>query len=97
MGSIASDARSETSRDRALQSGFPIRRIYYDPWQLLGTAAALGRQGVDMTELPQTPSNVTEASHALYDVILGRRQLETRRVQKLSRVYRTGRFCRKIE
>jgi phage terminase large subunit-like protein len=56
-----------------LREGFPVRRIYFDPWQLLGTAAALRRKGLYMTELPQTPGNLTEASQALYDVVRHKR------------------------
>jgi phage terminase large subunit-like protein len=46
-----------------------VRKVLYDPWQLLATAQRLTRAGLQMEEFPQTPANLTTASQNLYELI----------------------------
>lgn len=56
----------------ALRTRFAVRRIWYDPYQLVSSAQRLTRAGLPMVEFPQTVPNLTEASQQLYDLIKGR-------------------------
>jgi phage terminase large subunit-like protein len=53
------------------KSRFKIRQVYYDPYQMLGSAQRLQRAGVPMMEFPQSVPNLTAASQNLYDLIKG--------------------------
>lgn len=54
------------------RTNYSIRSVLFDPYQMVSTAQQLHRAGLSMKEFPQTASNLTEASSALYDVIKGR-------------------------
>lgn len=47
--------------------GFQL--VAYDPKDMHQTAVRLAKQGIHMLEYPQTPANMVEASHALYEVL----------------------------
>src|SRR5262249_34861887 len=51
---------------------FRIRKILYDPWQMVSVGQRLTKAGLPMEEFPQTVPNLTEASQNLYDLIKGR-------------------------
>jgi phage terminase large subunit-like protein len=55
-----------------LNKRFWVRKVLYDPYQLLATAQRLSREGLSMEEFPQTPANLTAASQNLFDIIEGR-------------------------
>lgn len=48
---------------------FNVRQILYDPYQMASSAQRMIREGVTMTEFPQTVGNLTEASSNLYQKI----------------------------
>ena len=48
---------------------FYVRRVFYDPYQLVAVAQRLMKAHVPMVEFPQTVGNLTEASSNLYDLI----------------------------
>ena len=52
-----------------LKKKFNLQVVGYDPKDMHQTSLRLARQGVPMLEYIQSPSNMTEASHALYEVL----------------------------
>jgi phage terminase large subunit-like protein len=52
-----------------LRDRFLLRKCLYDPWQLQASAQRLAKQGVRLEEYPQSPSNLTQASQNLYELI----------------------------
>lgn len=57
-------------RDLAMR--FRVRSVRFDPWQMQAVAQRLRSSSLPMIEFPQTPSNLTEASQNLYELIKGR-------------------------
>lgn len=55
-----------------LRQRFDVREVRFDPFQMQSVAQRLRRSGLRMNEFPQTISNLTEASTALYELIKGR-------------------------
>jgi phage terminase large subunit-like protein len=55
-----------------LRQRFDVREVRFDPFQMQSVAQRLRRSGLRMNEFPQTTSNLTEASTALYELIKGR-------------------------
>jgi phage terminase large subunit-like protein len=53
----------------SLRSRFALQSVFYDPWQGVGLAQRLTRQGIRMTEFAQTPANLTMMASNLLDVI----------------------------
>ena len=51
---------------------FRVRKVSFDPYQLVATAQRLSREGLPMEEFPQTPANLTAASQNLFGIIKGR-------------------------
>jgi hypothetical protein len=51
---------------------YSIQAVLYDPYQMVASAQRLAGYGLPMTEYPQTPANLTEASQNLYELIKGR-------------------------
>jgi phage terminase large subunit-like protein len=58
-----------------LHKRFLVRKVLYDPWQLLATAQRLSRAGLQMEEFPQTTANLTAASQNLFELINGKNLL----------------------
>jgi phage terminase large subunit-like protein len=50
---------------------YQLRECAFDPYQMASTSQRLQRQGIRMTEFPQTPGNLTAASQNLYELIKG--------------------------
>jgi hypothetical protein len=57
---------------RELRKRFALREVRYDPYQMASVAQRLQRDGVRMTEYPQTVANLTASSTCLYELIKGR-------------------------
>jgi phage terminase large subunit-like protein len=55
-----------------LHKRFWVRKVLYDPYQLVAIAQRLSRDGLTMEEFAQTPANLTAASQNLFDIIKGR-------------------------
>jgi phage terminase large subunit-like protein len=55
-----------------LQKRFQVREVRYDPFQMQAVAQRMLRNGVPMVEFAQTPSNLTDSSTNLYELIKGR-------------------------
>ncbi len=55
-----------------LSREFRLREVRYDPYQMVRSAQALGKQGVQMTPYDQTSGNLTLAGQTLYDLVNGR-------------------------
>jgi phage terminase large subunit-like protein len=51
---------------------FLLRKVYYDPFQMVSVAQRLARAGVKMEEFPQTIPNLTAATSNLFDLIQSR-------------------------
>ena len=49
-----------------------MKKVFFDPWQLVSVGQRLTKGGLPMEEFPQTVPNLTEASQNLYDLIKGR-------------------------
>jgi hypothetical protein len=54
-----------------LYNRFSVRKVLYDPWQMLSTAQRLTRAGLPIEEFPQSAANLTTASQNLFDLIKG--------------------------
>jgi phage terminase large subunit-like protein len=54
-----------------LSRRFAVRKVLYDPWMMQASAERLKAQGLRLEEFPQTASNLTAASSALYELIVG--------------------------
>jgi phage terminase large subunit-like protein len=55
-----------------LNERFLIRKVLFDPWQMLAVSQRLTKQGIVIEEFPQSPGNLTIASQNLYELIEGR-------------------------
>jgi len=55
-----------------LHKRFHLRKVLFDPYQLVSVAQRLSRARVRMEEYPQTVPNLTEASQNLYELIEAR-------------------------
>src|SRR5262249_33674515 len=51
---------------------FLLRKVYFDPFQMVAVAQRLQRAGVKIEEFPQTVPNLTAATQNLYDLIQSR-------------------------
>ncbi len=56
---------------RELRTGFRLREVRYDPFQMVAVAQRLQKAGLPMVEFPQSLPHLTEASTALYDLLRG--------------------------
>ena len=54
---------------KQMHDRYDLRAVYYDPYQLEAVAQGLRRQGVRMTEYPQTSGNLTKMSFSLLDLL----------------------------
>jgi Terminase large subunit, ATPase domain len=55
-----------------LRKRFRLRKVLYDPYQMVASAQRLARQGVKMEEFPQSVPNLTAASQNLFELLQGR-------------------------
>jgi phage terminase large subunit-like protein len=55
---------------RDLHKRFYIKKILFDPYQMMSTAQRLARAGLPIEEFPQSSPNLTAASQNLYELIL---------------------------
>jgi phage terminase large subunit-like protein len=51
---------------------FQLRKVYFDPFQMVSVAQRLQRAGVKVEEFPQTVPNLTAATSNLFDLIQSR-------------------------
>jgi phage terminase large subunit-like protein len=51
---------------------FLLRKVYFDPFQMVSVAQRLAKQGVRIEEFPQTIPNLTAATSNLFDLIQSR-------------------------
>jgi phage terminase large subunit-like protein len=51
---------------------FMLKKIYFDPWQMVALSQRLSKQLVRIEEFPQTVPNLTNATQNLYDLIQSR-------------------------
>jgi phage terminase large subunit-like protein len=51
---------------------FKVKACLFDPYQMVGSAQRLTRDGVKMEEFPQTSANLTQAAENLYSLINSR-------------------------
>ena len=56
---------------RNLCDEFIVREVAFDPWSFRRSAELLSREGVVMTECPQSPERMSHASENLYRLIDG--------------------------
>jgi phage terminase large subunit-like protein len=54
-----------------LQKRFSVRKVLFDPYQMVATAQRLAKAGVKVEEFPQTAPNLTAASQQLFELIQG--------------------------
>jgi phage terminase large subunit-like protein len=54
-----------------LHKRFSVRKVLFDPYQMVATAQRLAKAGVKVEEFPQTVPNLTAASQQLFDLIQG--------------------------
>jgi hypothetical protein len=54
---------------------FAVRKVMFDPWQMIAVSQSLEKKGLHITEFPQTSPNLTLASQNLYDLVVGRNLL----------------------
>jgi phage terminase large subunit-like protein len=52
-----------------LQKRFGVRKVLFDPYQMVSTAQRLAKAGVKVEEFPQTVPNLTAASQQLFELI----------------------------
>jgi hypothetical protein len=52
-----------------LCSRFDVQEVKFDPWQMAAVSQRLMKRGAPMTEFAQTPSNLTDASSNLYELV----------------------------
>ena len=55
-----------------LRKRFRVRKVLFDPYQMVASAQRLARQGVKMEEFPQSVPNLTAASQNLFELLQGR-------------------------
>jgi hypothetical protein len=55
-----------------LRKRFWVRKVLFDPYQMVASAQRLARQGVKMEEFPQSVPNLTAASQNMYELLQGR-------------------------
>jgi Terminase large subunit, ATPase domain len=55
-----------------LRKRFRVRKVLYDPYQMVASAQRLAREGVKMEEFPQSVPNLTAASQNLFEMLQGR-------------------------
>ena len=55
-----------------LRKRFRVRKVLFDPYQMVASAQRLARQGVKMEEFPQSLPNLTAASQNLFELLQGR-------------------------
>jgi Terminase large subunit, ATPase domain len=55
-----------------LRKRFRLRKVLYDPYQMVASAQRLARQGVKMEEFAQSIPNLTAASQNLFEMLQGR-------------------------
>jgi len=48
---------------------FQLRKILFDPYQMMASAQRLAQAGLPIEEFPQSPTNLTAASQNLYELI----------------------------
>src|SRR5262249_35591443 len=51
---------------------FYLRKVYFDPFQMVSVSQRLSRSGVKVEEFPQTLPNLTQATSNLFDLISAR-------------------------
>jgi hypothetical protein len=56
----------------SLRQRFGLRGVWFDPYQMAGSAQRLSAQGIPMVEFPQSLTNLTAMGQVLYDLIRGR-------------------------
>jgi phage terminase large subunit-like protein len=54
-----------------LHRRFSVRKVLFDPWAMQASAERLKAQGLRLEEFPQTASNLTAASSALFELLMG--------------------------
>jgi hypothetical protein len=54
-----------------LHRRFSVRKVLFDPYQMVATAQRLAKAGVKVEEFPQTVPNLTAASQQLFELIQG--------------------------
>ena len=54
-----------------LQKRFSIRKVLFDPYQMVATAQRLAKAGVKVEEFPQNVPNLTAASQQLFELVQG--------------------------
>jgi hypothetical protein len=54
---------------RYLRQNFFVRRVYVDPFQMIGTIERLAKEGLPIERLNQTPGNQTRMTENLFDAI----------------------------
>ena len=54
-----------------LHKRFSVRKVLFDPYQMVATAQRLAKAGVKVEEFPQTTANLTGASQQLFELIQG--------------------------
>ena len=62
----------QRDRDGVGVKRFVLRAIWYDPFQMAGSAQRLAKAGMPIEEYPQTVSNLTAATSNLFDLIQSR-------------------------
>jgi terminase large subunit-like protein len=55
-----------------LKRRFSVRKVLFDPYQMVATSQHLARAGVPVEEFPQTQDRLTAASQQLYELVDGR-------------------------
>ena len=55
-----------------LRKRFRVRKVLFDPYQMVASAQRLARQGVKMEEFPQSVPNLTAASQNMFELLQGR-------------------------
>lgn len=50
---------------------FSVTEVRYDPWQFARSAQTLAKEGLPMSEFPQSVPNLTRASQNLYELLKG--------------------------
>jgi hypothetical protein len=55
-----------------LRKRFRVRKVLFDPYQMVASAQRLASQGVKMEEFPQSVPNLTAASQNLFELLQGR-------------------------
>jgi hypothetical protein len=77
---------------------FNLRKVYFDPFQMVSVAQRLAREGVQIQEYPQTVPNLTAATSNLFDLISARQLIlypDAAMRLAISRaiIHESSRFC----